>query len=159
SFGLTTDQRGVARPFEDPNIPNASGGDGSDIGAYEAQGCRTSTFAENFDGVIAPALPAGWTATNVSGFAPPWTTSMIAPASAPNDAFVDDPPTISDNRLDSPSIAIATSSAQLTFQNNYDFEFSFGQWLDGGVLEISIGGGAFTDILLAGGSFASAGYN
>src|SRR5207244_433024 len=50
SFGLTTDQRGVARPFEDPNIPNASGGDGSDIGAYEAQGCRTSTFAENFDG-------------------------------------------------------------------------------------------------------------
>ena len=36
SFGLTTDQRGVARPFDNPNIPNASGGDGSDIGAYEA---------------------------------------------------------------------------------------------------------------------------
>jgi predicted outer membrane repeat protein len=30
------DQRGVYRPFDDPNIGNASGGDGSDIGAYEA---------------------------------------------------------------------------------------------------------------------------
>jgi hypothetical protein len=31
----TTDQRGVTRPFDDPTIANASGGDGSDIGAYE----------------------------------------------------------------------------------------------------------------------------
>lgn len=30
-----TDQRGEPRPFDDPNVPNASGGDGSDIGAYE----------------------------------------------------------------------------------------------------------------------------
>ncbi len=36
SFGLTTDQRGAVRPYDDPGIPNASGGDGSDIGAYEA---------------------------------------------------------------------------------------------------------------------------
>jgi CSLREA domain-containing protein len=34
SFGLTTDQRGSARPVDNPNVPNAS--DGSDIGAYEA---------------------------------------------------------------------------------------------------------------------------
>jgi CSLREA domain-containing protein len=36
---LTTDQRGVgfARTFDDPAIPNASGGDGTDIGAFEAQ--------------------------------------------------------------------------------------------------------------------------
>ena len=32
---ITTDQRGVARPYDNPNIPNAAGGDGSDIGAYE----------------------------------------------------------------------------------------------------------------------------
>jgi hypothetical protein len=31
----TTDQRGVARPSDAPSIPNAAGGDGSDIGAYE----------------------------------------------------------------------------------------------------------------------------
>jgi hypothetical protein len=35
SFGFTTDQRGATRPFDFPAIPNASGGDGSDIGAYE----------------------------------------------------------------------------------------------------------------------------
>ena len=37
SFGVTTDQRGKARPYDNPAIANASGGDGSDIGAYEAQ--------------------------------------------------------------------------------------------------------------------------
>ena len=31
----TTDQRGVARPVDDATLPNASGGDGSDIGAFE----------------------------------------------------------------------------------------------------------------------------
>ena len=36
SGGLTTDQRGLPRPIDDPNTPNAEGGDGSDIGAYEA---------------------------------------------------------------------------------------------------------------------------
>lgn len=35
SFGLITDQRGAARPFDSPSAANASGGDGSDIGAFE----------------------------------------------------------------------------------------------------------------------------
>ncbi len=35
SFGLTTDQRGAPRPYDFPTIPNAAGGDGSDIGAFE----------------------------------------------------------------------------------------------------------------------------
>lgn len=35
SFGLATDQRGAQRPFDWPATPNASGGDGSDIGAFE----------------------------------------------------------------------------------------------------------------------------
>jgi hypothetical protein len=34
--GLATDQRGAPRTFDDPNIPNAPGGDGTDIGAVEA---------------------------------------------------------------------------------------------------------------------------
>jgi hypothetical protein len=37
AFGLTTDQRGVLRPIDFPSIPNAAGGDGSDIGAVELQ--------------------------------------------------------------------------------------------------------------------------
>jgi CSLREA domain-containing protein len=32
---INTDQRGSARPFDDPSITNATGGDGSDIGAVE----------------------------------------------------------------------------------------------------------------------------
>ena len=45
AFGLTTDQRGGARPFDlaDGVYANAAGGDGSDIGAYETQtggGCQ-----------------------------------------------------------------------------------------------------------------------
>ena len=35
AFGLTSDQRGRSRPFDDPAIPDAPGGDGSDIGAVE----------------------------------------------------------------------------------------------------------------------------
>jgi predicted outer membrane repeat protein len=37
AFALTTDQRGLVRPFEIPSIANAAGGDGSDIGAVELQ--------------------------------------------------------------------------------------------------------------------------
>jgi hypothetical protein len=37
SSGSGIDQRGFARPVDDPGIANASGGDGSDIGAYEVQ--------------------------------------------------------------------------------------------------------------------------
>jgi hypothetical protein len=35
SFGVHTDQRGHHRPYNYTAIPNAPGGDGSDIGAFE----------------------------------------------------------------------------------------------------------------------------
>ena len=37
TFGLTTDQRGLPRPFDFASIANATGGDGSDIGAFEVE--------------------------------------------------------------------------------------------------------------------------
>jgi hypothetical protein len=37
SPGLSSDQRGVQRPIDFPGIPNAAGGVGSDIGAFELQ--------------------------------------------------------------------------------------------------------------------------
>lgn len=37
SFGSTTDSRGLLRPIDNPLIANAAGGDGADIGAFEAQ--------------------------------------------------------------------------------------------------------------------------
>ena len=35
SGGLSTDQRGFTRPIDSPDVVNAEGGDGNDIGAYE----------------------------------------------------------------------------------------------------------------------------
>ena len=115
---------------------------------------------ENFDAVVAPALPASWVATNVSGAAPLWVTSATTPDTAPNDAFVDDPAAVSDKVLDTPNIAVTSTAAQVSFRNNYGLESTF----DGAVLEVSspnINAGAFTDITNAavGGSFISGGYN
>ncbi len=47
SGSLTTDQRdvGFARTFDDPAVANATGGDGTDIGAFEAQTAFPTTFA------------------------------------------------------------------------------------------------------------------
>ncbi len=43
AFSLTTDQRGDPRPFDFSGVSNVAGGDGSDIGAYEWQGCTDQT--------------------------------------------------------------------------------------------------------------------
>jgi hypothetical protein len=43
SFGLTTDQRGLMRPFDSVALPNPPGGDGSDIGAFELQGTNPAS--------------------------------------------------------------------------------------------------------------------
>ncbi len=117
---------------------------------------------ESFDNVTPPALPAGWIATN--GINPDgvlWQTSNSGlpspPAdSPPNAAWVSDPAAISDKYLDAPPIMIEQlENAFLMFRNNYSLEDS----RDGGVLEISIDGGPFQDILAAGGSFGQGGYN
>jgi hypothetical protein len=43
ALAAPNDQRGEPRPFDDPAITNATGGDGSDIGAYEADLRLTKT--------------------------------------------------------------------------------------------------------------------
>ncbi len=42
SFGLSTDERGAARPVDLPGYPNAPGSDGADIGAVETQANEVS---------------------------------------------------------------------------------------------------------------------
>ncbi len=66
------------------------------------------------------------------------------------------------NELVSSAITLPGSPSQLSFKNNYNMEAnasSTSVGYDGGVLEIKIGAGAFTDILAAGGSFVTGGYN
>jgi hypothetical protein len=126
--------------------------------------CGGTVFSQNFDGVTAPALPAGWVATNpVVGNGILWVTSTTNPYTSPNVAFIPDQIAISDKVLDTPGIAISSTSAQLSFRNNFDTEFSDGTYWDGGVIEVSspnINGGAFTDVTdpAVGGSFVSGGY-
>jgi photosystem II stability/assembly factor-like uncharacterized protein len=118
-------------------------------------------FAQNFDAVVAPALPAGWTtAQNLS--APLWATTTAFSDTAPNSAATDGTTTPGDNSLTTPTIAIPPAPGsginprvQLSFRNNYNLEGGF----DGGVLEISIAAGPFLDIITAGGSFEAGGYN
>jgi hypothetical protein len=116
-------------------------------------GSLATIFTENFDGVIAPALPAGWT-TAATGAEVPWVTSTTTPFSEPNDAFAPNPSDIGNTELVTPSFPVAAGGARLTFKNLYNMENLF----DGMVLEISINGGTFADIIAAGGSFVSGGY-
>lgn len=114
-------------------------------------------FSENFDGVTAPALPAGWTATNVTGPAPLWTTTTAGPDTGPNAAVINDSGSTSDKQLTSPVIAIpngTTGLTLLTFKHTFATESGF----DGGRLYISINGGASTEFTSAGGSFSAGGY-
>ena len=111
-------------------------------------------FSENFDSVTAPALPAGWTSV-ISGTGVAWQTSTALADTPPNSVVAADPGAVTDNVLISPVIPIVSTNAQLTFKHRFDLESG----LDGGVLEVSINGDYFTDILDAGGSFVNNGYN
>jgi uncharacterized repeat protein (TIGR01451 family) len=118
-------------------------------------------FAQNFDVVAAPTLPAGWAGT-VSGEQVNWVTSTASYDTAPNSAFATDVANPGMAYLVSPPISITSSNAQLTFRQYYGLESASTRYsvnyYDGGVLEIQIGGGGFADILAAGGSFVTGGY-
>jgi hypothetical protein len=113
-------------------------------------------LVELFDGVTPPALPSGWSSTT-------WvTTNSGVPAppadTPPNAAFVDDPATISDKQLLSPTMVSLCDwgRVQVSFRNNFNFQDGF----DGGVLEVSYDHGlTFQDVLAAGGTFFVGGCN
>ncbi len=118
-------------------------------------GVRTVSFSENFDSVTAPALPAGWTNTQISGTAINWVTTTTTPSSPPNAAFANDPATVNLAALTSPAVSIMGTDAQLSFKNRFNTETNF----DGMVLEYSTNGGmTWTDVIAGGGSFVSGGY-
>jgi hypothetical protein len=132
------------------------------------QSPQVVVLTENFDGVVAPALPAGWTTSFTNGAANctptgtcalggNWVTTTNLPSSAPNAAFHDEPTCVTDNVLVSPPINI-TATPILTFANQFNLETGF----DGTVLEISTDGGAtWADVTSGaiGGSFIQGGYN
>jgi hypothetical protein len=116
-------------------------------------GTQTQLLAQTFDGVSAPSLPAGWT-SSVTGSGTAFATTSALSDTAPNSAFAANPAVVTDNRLISPLVAGVPANAQLKFRHRYITEKNY----DGGALEISINGGAFADIVAAGGWFASNAY-
>jgi hypothetical protein len=134
--------------------------------------CFIIYFTENFDGVTAPALPsdfvtsftpgpANCTPTGTCALGTNWATSTTNPFSPPNCAFHDAPGCVTDSSMDTPSFYYngpsgTSSGAFLSFYHSYDLQSGF----DGAVLEISINGGPFTDIIAAGSTFLFGnGYN
>ena len=113
-----------------------------------------SSYLENFDN--SSSFPSGWSTTG----APPWVVTSSVRDSVPNSAFAAGAATPQLNTLVSTAIPIPPGSPSLlSFRNNYNFEFSGSTAYDAGVLDIKIGTNAFVDILAAGGSFVTGGYN
>jgi hypothetical protein len=112
-------------------------------------------WSENFDGVTAPALPVGWKSLTLSGAANLWTTIASGADTAPNRAATGNPAIVSDNVLQSTVIHTPQAASTLSFRHSFNTEAGF----DGGVLEITVGSGTWTDIISEGRTFAVGGYN
>ena len=127
-------------------------------------------YSESFDAVTPPALPSGWNTSFVQGPADcsgagtcasgtNWRTDTNAPFTSPNIAFHDSPGCVTDSKLDSRPINIVAppffTGQHMWLWHSFDFENGF----DGGVLEVSVNGGPFTDITAAGLQFVRGGYN
>jgi uncharacterized repeat protein (TIGR01451 family) len=117
-------------------------------------GRQILTFAEDFDGVLAPALPPGWTAQR-AGTSPPWRTTTTSYDTPPNAVMAPDPGNTSTNDLISPPIAVGTFQTELMFRHSFNTESNW----DGGILEVSLDGGSFVDFVAAGGHFMEGAYN
>ncbi|MEZ6059773.1 MAG: GEVED domain-containing protein [Planctomycetaceae bacterium] len=139
-------------PLPVPKPPSKSDSGGMYLASTDGPQLYATVDFELFDGVTAPSLPGGWTSTTTN--ANNWVTVATGSDSAPNHAFVADIASTSDNRLTSPSFAVSAANGRLSFRNSYATEANY----DGGVLEISVSGGSFTDIISAGGTFVSNGY-
>jgi hypothetical protein len=118
---------------------------------------QTTLLSENFDGVTAPALPAGWSSTTFSGASNPWRTSTTYAASGPNAAFCADIVSISGNRLQSPSIVVpaATDLVDVTFDITHNLELNTERRAyDGALLRVEVNNGMTVQTKFAG-AFAS----
>ena len=167
------------------NVHSSTFPGGEIRGQLPASTCRVPCN-ENFDSTAAPNLPAAWI-TSHTGAELDWVTSTTNPDSAPNDVFAPDVPAVGNTELISPNFIVPATGSQVTFRNLFNLEapgnsvvpnpevlsseapnnegFKIGSpdgglptGQDGMVLEISINGSAYQDIIAAGGSFVTGGY-
>jgi hypothetical protein len=110
----------------------------------------TKECNENFDGTSTVFPPGGG-----------WVISTVDPYSPPNCLFAPDPGSISDESVDSVPINIHSNAAVVSFRNNFNTEHDLPPaevFWDGYVMEISVNGGAYADIIDAGGVFVTGPY-
>ena len=142
-----------------------------DVGVYERQTLRPITFPplESFEEVdpVAVELPFGWTSTvfNDTGTTSGWTFATDFVFDGSHAIHAADPDGVTDATLVTPAFTFA-HDGQVSFHHRFDLDFFDNRagggdlsYFDGAVLEISIDGGPFADILAAGGSFVTGGYN
>jgi hypothetical protein len=110
-------------------------------------------LAADFDLVGAPSLPVGLSGS-ASGATPGWQTVAGGAHSGRNRGFAVAPVGISNAALTTLDLPLPAGTSVVTFRNAFETETGF----DGGVLEISVAGGAFQDVITAGGVFLSGGY-
>jgi hypothetical protein len=124
------------------------------IADSDTGGCSAGDAgAWTFDGVVAPALPTGWN-SDATGAGVAWATEPQVADTAPNAAQTRDHDAAGEANLVSAHALVAANGAELAFRHQWNAGAGHG-----GVLEISIGGGAFADIADAGGTFVEGGYN
>jgi hypothetical protein len=163
----TSSNTDVFRFFVDPSVPCGSkidfllevttneGVQGIPFDIRVGAGVTTPVLSESFDGVTAPALPAGWSSSFVTGTVNPWVTSTTFSSSGPNSAFCADISTTSLNRLISPSITVPANCDLLDIRfdvtHNIEDDVERKAW-DGALLRVEINDGSVQTVLA--GAFA-----
>ena len=161
SFSFTIDQSVQCGSVVNLNLELRDGGPviGNLVVPIQT-GAQRLAFRENFDAVAAPALPSGWSTTSSENHQL-WRTSTARNQSPPNTLFSPAPHQLGLNEGVTPEFEIVTSQAEISFRHWYEIESTFlrNRLYDGAVLEIKMGNGDWQDILAAGGSFLSGGYD
>jgi hypothetical protein len=137
---------------------------GADLGTVSFQlllgkAVATSVFSEDFDLVSQPDIPDSWFGSTSDGGVA-WVTSETTVDTPPNALYVVQSVSSGTSEITSPEI-VGPGAATLSFRNRYELEADStdaSRAYDGGVLEIRIGNGSWTDILDAGGTFLTGGY-
>lgn len=146
AFGLTADQRGAARPFDNSNISPAIGGDNSDIGAVEfsiltaqtgvtrAQGSPVSNsqiatandFESGAGGVtvtVASANPAnGVTVSNIVNINGTITADIVAACAATNASFTLQASNGTSTGTATLNVAVTANTAPILSYNNQNVD-------------------------------------
>jgi hypothetical protein len=122
--------------------------------AGPAAAADVAFWTQDFNSVTLPGVPEGWTTACVGCQAgdPPWQTFNGGGTVVNGKAMARPKNHVTDNRLESAPFIYPTG-AGLYFEHSWKFAWTLQSRPDGGVVEIQIGTGAWTDIITAGGSF------